>query len=48
MIIKTFGDVSKPKMLTLHPMIADGESMMRIQTLYARPKESKKKHWYND
>lgn len=30
MIIKTFGDVSKPKMLTLHPMLADGESMMRI------------------
>ena len=30
MKIKTYGDVTKPKMLTLHPMLADGESMMRI------------------
>ncbi|MGN1134848.1 MAG: hypothetical protein ACI4SF_01370 [Oscillospiraceae bacterium] len=30
MVIKIYGDVTKPKMLTLHPMLADGESMMRI------------------
>lgn len=34
MIINTYGDESKPKMLTLHPMLADGESMMKIMNYF--------------
>lgn len=34
MIINVYGDESKPKMLALHPMLADGESMMKIMNYF--------------
>lgn len=34
MKINIYGDTSKPKMLAIHPMLADGESMMQIMEYF--------------